>query len=63
MFTTNPFDALVVADQRGRELHAAAAAERLSGAPATRRALATTLRWAADRLEPAPLMRRPANQP
>ena len=63
MFTSNPFDALAVAHQRGHELRAEAAAERLLGTPGTRRALAASLRRAADRLDPAPLARRPATQP
>ncbi len=57
MFTSDPLDALAVAHERGRRLRAEAAAERLRGAPGTRRALAVTLRRAADRLDPAPLAR------
>jgi hypothetical protein len=62
MLTTNPIDALLVAHQRGRELQAQAAAERLGGTSGIRGALAAYLRRAADRLDPAPLTRRPARQ-
>jgi hypothetical protein len=62
MFTINSLDVLFVAHQRGRELQAEAAAERLGGPSLTRRALAAYLRHAADRLDPAPLTRRPARQ-
>ena len=63
MFTSHPLDALVVAHERGRQLCAEAAAERLRGTSGTRRALALFLRRAADRLDPAPLARRPALSP
>lgn len=57
MFTGDPLDALFVAHERGRRLRAEAAAECLRGASGSRRALAVTLRRAADRLDPAPLAR------
>jgi hypothetical protein len=60
MFTSNPLDALAVAHAHGRELRAQAAAERLLGTSATRRAIAAYLRRAADRLDPAALATRPA---
>lgn len=60
MIGTDPRDALVVAYERGRRLRAEAAAERLRGTSGTRRSLAGSLRRAADRLDPAPLARRPA---
>jgi len=63
MFTSDPLDALVVAHERGRQLRAEAAAERLRGTSATRRALAVSLRRAADRLDPAPLARSQALRP
>jgi hypothetical protein len=62
MFTTDPLDALVLARQHGRRLHAQAAAERLRGASTIRTAVAASLRRAADRLDPAPRARRPASQ-
>jgi hypothetical protein len=55
MLTTDPSHALVVAHQRGRELQAEAAAERLFGTSGTRRSLAAFLRRAADRLDRGPL--------
>jgi hypothetical protein len=63
MVTSDPLDALVLAHERARHLRAEAAAERLRSAPGTRRTLAVSLRLAADRLDPAPLVRRPASQP
>ena len=63
MFTLNPLDALAVAHTRGRELRADAAAERLRGTTATRRAIAVSLRRAADRLDSAALASRPAFGP
>ncbi|HYT51746.1 MAG TPA: hypothetical protein VEL10_06045 [Gaiellaceae bacterium] len=60
MFTNDPLDALVAAHERARQLRAEAAAERLRGTSGTRRALAVSLRRAADRLDPAPLGRRTA---
>ena len=57
MFTS---DLLDLAHEHGRALRAEAAEERLRGAPGTRRALAASLRRVADRLDPAPLARRPA---
>ena len=61
MFIGHPLDALAVAHQRGRELREEAAAARLCGTSTTRRALAESLRRAADRLAPAPLARRAAH--
>jgi len=55
MFTGDPVDLLVVAHERGRQLRADAAAERLRGTSGTRRVLAASLRRAADRLDPAQL--------
>jgi len=63
MFTSDPRDALVLAHERGRRLRAQAAADRLRDTRGTRRALAASLRRAADRLEPAPLARRAATGP
>jgi hypothetical protein len=60
MSTLDPLDALFLAHERGRRLRAEAAAERLRSTSGTRRALAVSLRRAADRLDPAPLARRPA---
>jgi hypothetical protein len=63
MFITDPLDALGVAHARGRQLRAEAAAERLPGTSGTRRAIAVSLRRAADRLDPAALARTPALSP
>ncbi len=63
MLNSNPLDGLVVAQERGRRLRAEAAAERLRRPSPTRRALALSLRRAADRLDPAPLSWRAALQP
>lgn len=60
MLITHPFDALAIAGDHGRRLHEEAAAERVRRAVGTRRALATSLRRLADRLDPAPLAPRPA---
>ena len=60
MFTST-IDSLAVAHQHGHELRAEAAAERLRGAR-RRRALAASLRRAADRLDPSPLAPKPARQ-
>jgi hypothetical protein len=60
MFTSNPLDALAVAHAHGRELRAEAAAERLCGTTGARRAIAVSLRRAADRLDPTTLSPRPA---
>jgi hypothetical protein len=54
MFITDPLDALLVARTRADELRAEAAAERLHGASGTRRAIALSLRRAADLLDPRP---------
>jgi hypothetical protein len=60
MFTSDPVGALAVAHERGRLLRGEAAAERLRGPSAMRRALALLLRHAADRLDPAPRAAAPA---
>jgi hypothetical protein len=60
MFTSDPRDALVLAHEHARHLHAETAAERLRGASGTRHALAAFLRRAANRLDPAPLAPRAA---
>jgi hypothetical protein len=58
MFTSDPLDVLVAAHERGRRLRTEAATARLRGASPTRRALALSLRRAADRLDP--VLRGPA---
>jgi hypothetical protein len=63
MFTCNPLDALALAHTRAGELRAEAAAERLGGTTGTRRAIAVSLRRAADRLDPGALAPRPAFGP
>lgn len=60
MITLDPHDALVAAHEHGRRLRAEAAAERLRGPSATRRALALSLLRAANRLDPASLAAGPA---
>ena len=62
MLTSDPLEVLAVAHERGRRLRAEAVAERLRGTSGTRRALALSLRRAADRLDPASFNRRPASQ-
>jgi len=62
MLTTDPLELLTVAHERGRRLRAEAAAERLRSTSGTRRALAVSLRRAADRLDPAAHANRPASQ-
>jgi hypothetical protein len=52
-FIPHPADALELAHQRGERLRAEAAAERLLGASPARRSVAASLRWFADRLDPA----------
>jgi hypothetical protein len=54
MFMGDHHDALRVVHERGRTLHAEAAAERMRRTSRTRRALAATLRRTADHLDPAP---------
>jgi hypothetical protein len=54
---TDPADGLAEIRERGRLLRAEAAAERLRAPSRTRRALAASLRYAADRVDPAPLAR------
>jgi hypothetical protein len=60
MFIAHPRDGLVVAHERGRQPHAQAAAERMRSPSTSRRALAVSLRRAADRLDPVPLACQPA---
>jgi hypothetical protein len=48
-------DQLELAHERGRRFRDEAASERMRGRSGTRRALAASLRRAADRLDPAPL--------
>lgn len=60
MLPYDPRDALVLAHERARHLREETAAERLRRASGTRRALAASLRRAANRLDPAPLAPRPA---
>ena len=52
MLIHDPFDDLAAAHSRGRRLRAEAAAERLRGTSRPRRALAETLRRAAEHLDP-----------
>jgi hypothetical protein len=60
MFTSDPRDALMVAHEHARHLREERAAERLRNAAGTRRAVAASLRRAANRLDPTPLAARPA---
>ena len=60
MLNVHPHDALDLADDRGRRLREEAAAERVRRAGGTRRAVATSLRRLANRLDPAPFAPRPA---
>jgi len=60
MLTSDPHYALVLAHERARRLREESAAEHLRRASGTRRALAESLRRAADRLDPAPFAPRPA---
>jgi len=60
MFTSHAADALAAANQRGRALRAEAASARLCPRAGRREALASSLRSAADRLDPVPLARRAA---
>lgn len=55
MFWSDTHDTLAAAHEHGRQLRAEAAAERLRGTPAPRRALAVSLHRAANRLDPSPL--------
>lgn len=59
MFTSDARDALLVAHERPRRLREETAAERLRRASGARRALAASLRRAANHLDPAPLAPRP----
>lgn len=60
MFSSDPHDVLALAHERARHLREEAAVERLRHHTATRRALAESLRRAANRLDPVPLAHRPA---
>ena len=60
MFTSDPYDILVIAHDHARVLRAEQAAERLRPASRALRPVAVLLRWVADRLDPAPLAHRPA---
>ena len=60
MITTDPRDALALAEQRSAQFQAEAAAERLRGPSTMRRGLARYMRNAADRLDPAPRAWRPS---
>jgi hypothetical protein len=60
MLTTDPHDALVLAHERARRLREETAVQRLRRTSGTRRALAASLRRAADRLDRAPLEPRAA---
>jgi hypothetical protein len=60
MLTTDPHYALVMAHEHGRQLNGEAATRRLCRRSGTRRALAASLRHAADRLDQALLAPRPA---
>jgi uncharacterized membrane protein YfbV (UPF0208 family) len=60
MVASDPRDALVLAHEHIRHLREETAAERLRRKSPTRRALADSLRRAADRLDRAPLAARPA---
>lgn len=60
MFTSDPYDVLVIAHDRARQLRAERAAERLRPASRTLRPVAALLRRVADRLDPLPLAHRPA---
>lgn len=62
MLSTDPLDALVLDHARARDLRAQAAVERLRPISTTRRAAAGLLRRAANRLDRAPIARRPASQ-
>jgi hypothetical protein len=60
MFTTDPRDALMIAQARVRNLREERAAERLRRPSGARRAVAASLRRVANRLDPAALAARPA---
>ncbi len=57
---TSDHDALLVAHERARHLRDEATAERLRPASGTRYVLAAGLRFAANRLDPAPFVHRAA---
>lgn len=54
MIAPDPRDTLALSAQRASQLRAEAAAERMREPSRLRRALALSLRLAADRLDPAP---------
>ena len=60
MFTSDPYDVLVIAHGHARQRRAEQAAERLRPASRARRPVAALLRWVAERLDPAPLAHLPA---
>jgi hypothetical protein len=60
MFISDPHDELIVAHDRGRRLHEERAAEGFRRASRRGRSLAALLRRAADRLDPTPVVHRPA---
>ena len=60
MLTVHAQDALVFAAERAGRLREEAAADRLGRTSHIRRAVAAALRRAANRLDPAALIRRPA---
>jgi hypothetical protein len=60
MLTSDPLHELVRAHERTRHLREEASAEHLRRRPGTRRAVAESLRRAANRLDPAPLAHSPA---
>ncbi len=55
MLSADPRDGLVFAHERARRLREETATDRLRPASGTRRAVAASLRRAANRLDPAPL--------
>jgi hypothetical protein len=59
MLTSDPRDLLLVTREHSRHLRDEASAERLRRTTGTRRALASSLRQLADRIDPS-LMPRPA---
>lgn len=63
MFSSHAQHVLALADERGAQLRAEAARERLRGPSPRRLAIAESLRRAADRLDPTFLTARPASRP
>ena len=62
MYPLDPHETLALAQRHGDRLRAEAAAERIRTPSHARRALAASLRGAADRLDHASLARTPAAQ-